>query len=196
VRRARGFTLIELIAVLALIGLLLAFSPLALNSMVAERELEAEVTRLGSMIEMIRVQAVLDQADFAIHYDLDDNRWAVQIPQEITEESEDPDEEPVTRLVLEKEVDPADLDWHELPAQMELEFYEGRRRQDNGRWRVVFNPKGTVPPHTIVMKSNRIQSLVDEERMRTIKVNFPGFVSFAPGRVIDDFKKSEAELGR
>lgn len=195
-RRERGFTLIELIAVLVIVGLLLAFSPLALNSLVAERELEAEVTRLGSMIEMIRVQSVLDQADYAIHYDLDDNRWAVQLPEEVTEESDDPDGEPVTHLVLEKEIDPADLDWHDLPAQITLEFYEGRRRQDSGRWRVVFNPTGTVPPHTIVMQSDRIQSLVDEERVRTIKVNFPGFVSFAPGRVVDEFKKSEAELGR
>lgn len=195
-RRSGGFTLIELIAVLVIVGLLLAFSPLALNSLVAERELESEVTRLGSMIEMIHVQAVLDQADFAIHYDLDEERWAVQIPVEVTEESTDPDAEPVTHLELEKEVDPSDLDWHDLPSEMSFEFYEGRRRQDSGRWRIVFNPTGTVPPHTIVMKSDRIKSLEDVERMRTIKVNFPGFVSFAAGRVIDDFKKSEAELGR
>ena len=41
----RGFTLIELCVVLVLVGLLVAFSPLALDSMVAERELESEASR-------------------------------------------------------------------------------------------------------------------------------------------------------
>ena len=50
---ARAFTLIELVAVLVLIGMLIVFSPMALNTMVAERELESEVSQLGNTIELI-----------------------------------------------------------------------------------------------------------------------------------------------
>ena len=38
--RERGFTLMEMVAVLFLVGVLLAISPLALDSLIPERELE------------------------------------------------------------------------------------------------------------------------------------------------------------
>ena len=195
-RGSPGFTLIELIAVLVVIGLLLGFSPIAMSWLVAEKELESEVSRLGTLIESLRLQAVLDQAQFAIHYDTEEHRYAIQIPYKVMDEPHDPDDQPVERLVLEEHVPPDDLDWHNFPRDFKLELYEGSTKIDKGLFRVVFDSGGTVPPHSLVIESRRIQSLDEEERIRTIKVNFPGFVSYAPGKVVEDFKLTEGEVGR
>lgn len=193
--RAAGFTLIELIVVLVVIGLLLAFSPLALDFLVAEKELDSEVTRLATLVDLVKTQAVLDQAKYAMHYDTENHRYAIQPPDELTQETNDPDAEPVKVLVLDEEVDIAQLDWHQLPEGITLEFFEGRK-QLRGSFAVTFSPSGTVPFHTLIMESNRISSLEEEDRTRTVKVSFTGLVSFARGRVVEEFKLTEAELGR
>ena len=194
-RTTRAFTLLEMVAVLVVVGLLLAFSPMVIDSMIAEKELEKEASRLGTMIEAIRIQSLVDQARYAMHYDTEEHRWAIQIPIEVTQEGEvEEGEKPVTRLVLEDDLGPEELDWHDLPEGFEMEFFEGKREIDKGRYRVLFDPKGSVPPHTIIIESNNVSSLEEEERIRTIKVNFPGFVSYAPGRVVEEFKRSEGEL--
>ncbi|MHC4973014.1 MAG: prepilin-type N-terminal cleavage/methylation domain-containing protein [Planctomycetota bacterium] len=193
--RAAGFTLIELIVVLVVIGLLLAFSPLALDFLVAEKELDSEVTRLATLVDLVKTQAVLDQAKYAMHYDTENHRYAIQTPDEVTQDTTDPDAEPVTVLMLDEEVDTAQLDWHQLPDGITLEFFEGRK-QLRGSFAVTFSPTGTVPFHTLVMESNRISSLEEEDRTRTVKVSFTGLVSFARGRVVEEFKLTEAELGR
>ncbi len=192
----RAFTLLELVAVLVIIGLLLAFSPLALDYLVAEKELESEVSRIGTTIELLKVQAVIDQASYAMHIDTDGNRWAVQIPVEVEEQPAEEDADPIRYFVLEPDIAPEDLNWHRLPEGISIELYEGRRRIDKGRYRIKYDPGGTVPPHSLVLESDNIKSLNEDERIRTIKVNFPGFVSYSPGRVIEDFKKTESEIGR
>jgi prepilin-type N-terminal cleavage/methylation domain-containing protein len=193
---AAGFTLIELVAVLALLGVLLAASPMALDALVPERELEKEMSQIGTMIELLHQQAILDRAPYAIHYDTEKHRWAVQTPEEVLEDDEGEGEGPRTLLVLDEDVDLELLEWRELPSGFKLHLYEGSRRISTGSFAVTFRPGGTVDPHTLVLESDAIASLDDADRTRTIKVNFPGFVSFARGRVLDDFKKTEAELGR
>ena len=193
--RTAGFTLIELIAVLVMIGLLLAFSPLVLDFLVAEKELDSEVTRLATLVDLVKTQAVLDQSKYAMHYDTENHRYAVQAPDEVEQETNDPDAEPVTVLVLDEEISEEELDWHRLPDGVALEFYEGRK-QLKGTFAVTFSPTGTVPFHTLVMESNRISSLEEEDRTRTIKVTFTGLVSFARGRVVEEFKLTESEIGR
>jgi len=194
-RAEGGFTLIEMIAVLVVIGLLLAFSPLALDFLVAEKELESEVSRLATTVDFVKSQTLLDQAPYAIHVDTEKHRWAVQVPREEEQENTDPDQEPVTVLVLDEEIDEEDLDWHQLPDGLSLEFYEGRQ-PFKGRYAITYAPDGTVPPHTLVVESNKVSSLREEDRIRTIKVSFSGLVSLAVGRDIGDFKLTEAELGR
>jgi prepilin-type N-terminal cleavage/methylation domain-containing protein len=196
-RRAaeRAFTLIELIAVLVLIGLLLAFSPLALDFLVAEKELESEVGRLATTIDFVKSQAVLDQCAYAIHVNTEDMSWAVQIPAEEEQESTDPDKEPVKVLVFDEDLPPEELEWHKLPSGIELQFYEGRTAL-KGRYAITYAPDGTVPAHTLVLESNRVSSLDEADRARTIRVSFSGLVSLAPGREIGEFKLTEAELGR
>jgi prepilin-type N-terminal cleavage/methylation domain-containing protein len=190
-----GFTLIELVAVLVIIGLLLAFSPLALDFLVAEKQLESEVGRLASTIDFVRTQAILDQCPYAIHVDTETNRWAVQVPREEEQKSPDPNKEPVKVLVLDNDVQPEDLDWYQLPEGITLEFYEGRTPL-KGRYEITYQPDGTVPAHSLVLESNRVSSLDERDRVRTLRVSFIGLVSLGLGREIGDYKLTEAELGR
>lgn len=191
----RGFTLIELIAVVAVIGLLLAFSPAGLQALIPERELEAEVGRLRTTIEFLRSQAMLDQAEYAMHYDTENNKWAYQTPEKVAMPSPDGSGDPVTALVLDKDPDFDNLDWRPLPAGISLSLFEGNR-EIKGRYMITFSPRGTVPPHAIVLESENIASLDEIDSTRTVKVSFPGIVSFAMGRETSDFKKTESELGR
>jgi prepilin-type N-terminal cleavage/methylation domain-containing protein len=196
-RRAvdRGFTLIELVAVLVLVGLLIVFSPLALDFLVAEKELEGEVSRLATTVDFVKSQAVLDQCAYAIHVDTEKHRWAVQVPREEEQESTDPDVEPVKILVLDEDVPDEELEWHQLPSGISLEFYEGRQPL-KGIYAITYSPDGTVPAHTLVFDSNRVSSLDEQDRIRTVRVSFSGLVSLGSGRALGDFKLTEAELGR
>jgi len=193
----RGFTLIELMAVLVLVGLLLAFAPMSLDWLVAERELESEASRLGNTVEFAHQQALLDQAPYAMHYDLDENMWALQAPVEVEIDTRGKDDaEPRTILRLENDIDYEELDWHRLPRSFHMRLFEGSTEFRQGRYRIEIDTNGTVPAHAIVLESERIGSLIDDDRMRTVKVNFPGFVSYAVGAAVEDFKKTDAEIGR
>jgi hypothetical protein len=129
-----------------------------------------------------------------MHIDTQNHRWAVQVPEEVVQDTNAVDEEPKKILVLDLELDPEELDWHRLPDGITLEYYEGSQRIDRGRYRILVNPTGTIDPHSIVFESNNVESLDERDRTRTVKVNFPGFVSFAVGKEIEEFKKSDAEL--
>ena len=192
---SRGFTLIELVAVLVIIGVLLVFSPAGLQALIPERELEAEVGRLRTTLEIVMSQAILDQAPYAMHYDTDNHRWAMQIPEEVTQPNPDGSEEPIKGLKLDEKPDFEALDWHQLPPDIKIELFEGSTRI-RGRFMVTFDARGTVPPHTVIFESNRIASLDQDERTRTLKVNFSGLVSYAGGRITEDFKFTESEIGR
>ena len=194
-RGAAGFTLIELVAVLVLVGLLIAFSPLALDFLVAEKQLEGEVSRLATMIDFVKTQAVLDQCAYAIHVDTEKFRWAVQVPREEEQETKDPNKDPVKVLVLDEEVPDEELDWHQLPSGISLEFYEGRQPM-KGIYAITYSPEGTVPAHTLVLESNRVSSLEEVDRVRSLRVSFSGLVSLGAGRQLGDYKLTEAELGR
>ena len=189
----RGFTLIELCVVLVLIGLLFAISPLVLDSMVASRELESESSRYGTMVELMVRESVLHRTPHAIHIDTEKHAYAVQIPEKVIQERGE-DQDPVEVLVLDRDLDPAELDWHQLPSGVTLQYYEGSRRIERGRYRIVIEPTGTIDPHSLMFESNNVSSLDEDDRIRTVKVNFPGFVSYAVGKVVEDFKKSEAEI--
>ncbi|MFQ5843407.1 MAG: type II secretion system protein [Planctomycetota bacterium] len=194
----RGFTLLELTAVLVIIGLVAAFMPLFLDSVIAERALEKEVAHLGDTIELLLRQSVLDGVSHAIHYDTEKERWAMQLPVEHVYEDpagDDGEGEEVRALLLEPG-EPDDLDWHDLPDGIDLRLYEGRDRIADGRYRVELSPRGTVDPHALVLISDDIRSLDDDERARTIKVNFSGIISYLPGIRTEEFKKTEVELGR
>lgn len=80
-RAARGFTLVELMAVVFILGVIaLAMIP-ALDNMVPSYRLRSGAREVGSMIELAQSEAIANRKEFAIAYDLDEHTYWLVLPQ-------------------------------------------------------------------------------------------------------------------
>ncbi|MGY0218949.1 type II secretion system minor pseudopilin GspH [Endozoicomonadaceae bacterium StTr2] len=73
--RARGFTLIELMVVILIIGILLGVTLLSPLSATTQRRMQDEVIRLERLIENARDRALLDGAELGFSADDESYRW-------------------------------------------------------------------------------------------------------------------------
>ena len=85
-RRAGGFTLLELLVVVTIIGLLAGAVVLSTGNVRADRDIEREARRLSSLIELVREEAIMQSREHAILftptgyqfyvYDYQTEQWA------------------------------------------------------------------------------------------------------------------------
>ncbi len=66
--RAAGFSLIELLVVVAIIGLFAGVAMLSLGVLGSDRELERETLRLRSLIDVLMEEAVLETRDYGVMF--------------------------------------------------------------------------------------------------------------------------------
>jgi general secretion pathway protein H len=64
----RGFTLLELLVVVAIIGLLVGAATLSLGALGNDREMEQETQRLGSMMALLNEEALMQTRDYGIRF--------------------------------------------------------------------------------------------------------------------------------
>ncbi len=82
-RHARGFTLLELVVVLALIGVILGFARLSVGDGGAAARLEHDARTLAAALRLAQEEAVLDEREFGLRLGADgyafmrlvDRRW-------------------------------------------------------------------------------------------------------------------------
>ena len=67
-----GFTLVELLVVLAIISLLLAFTPAAFNRMMPGLEVQSATRQLAASLRSARSAAIRDNAETTLTLDLDE----------------------------------------------------------------------------------------------------------------------------
>ena len=74
----RGFTLVELLVVLAIAGLLLAVAPPLISSAMPGVELKAAARRTAGALRLAREIAIADGRDAALIIDIDSNHYRIE----------------------------------------------------------------------------------------------------------------------
>jgi len=73
----RGYTLIELIVVLVLIGLVLTLAAPRLRNALLTDDLKGAARKMIGIINDLRNEAIREQRDYSLHFDLDANKFWV-----------------------------------------------------------------------------------------------------------------------
>ena len=74
----RGFTLVELLVVLAIAGLMMAVAPPLISSVMPGVELKAAARRTAGALRLAREIAIADGSDAAWVIDIDSNRYRIE----------------------------------------------------------------------------------------------------------------------
>lgn len=134
---ARGFTLLELMAALALLGLLATLIAPNLYSLVPEARLDASARALQSAMTLARSNARIQAKTIAIELDLDHAYYRTVWPPEDQLTSEDV-------VVRDEDLDFDAQGWRELEPGVRItgagDF--GTSLADKGRYRVQFDAYG------------------------------------------------------
>lgn len=77
---ARGFTLLELMLTLAILGLIFGISTVGLDAVTPSSQLNAEARQLASTLALAYNRAAVLGTSVAIRYDLDHNSYGMVIP--------------------------------------------------------------------------------------------------------------------
>ncbi|MDH3473803.1 MAG: GspH/FimT family pseudopilin [Rhodospirillales bacterium] len=84
-----GFTLVELLVVMVIMGLVLAFAPLAMHSMMPSLEVQAAARQLGGALRNARSIAIRDNREATLTLDLETRRYALDGDRKVREIDED-----------------------------------------------------------------------------------------------------------
>lgn len=163
--KSSGFTLIEMIAVTAILGMLATFVVLRLDWAVPKYQLRSVGHRISALSAMGRAYAVSRGRAFYVEYDLKNRRATLLGPRPPESETPPPDVEfvPVPAIA------PADQ-WEEvgredLPDGISFEdVWLGAKPAEGDVVRIEFSPLGTADTHTVHLKD-------EGQRRFTVHVN-------------------------
>ena len=71
----KGFTLIELAVVIALVGLFLGLTMPRFRSSLVSDDLKATTRKIVGLVKEVRNEAIREQTAYTIHLDIESNRW-------------------------------------------------------------------------------------------------------------------------
>ncbi len=164
-----GFTLIELMVVIVLLGALVAFGTLRIDSMVPSARLDKGARDLGQMLSRLRSLAIFSGRTYLLEYDLDAQTYRMVRPTSLAEQDEGlPDY--------------IESDWHELPKRVSIKAiqFSDRDAETRGRVRVEFSPTGELVGHLIHILSDEI--LEETQNRYTVEINpITGLVTYTLG---------------
>lgn len=78
--RVAGFSLIELMAVVVVLGMIAGITMVSWSALVPNQEFHTAVRRLSDVLHATRSEAIARSREFRIYYDLDADLYAVRTP--------------------------------------------------------------------------------------------------------------------
>jgi len=179
-RRRGGFTLVELMVVIVIIGLTISITSGNYQRVLPRAQLNNTVRTLSNVLQSTRSEAITRNNEFRIIYDLDENRYWVETPYRKEgglamaripgeEEPDDASERVISSLTkLESGVEFANV-------KIDDETY------DDGQCYVRYDPLGSSSAHSISLYH------APTERYYTIEVlALTGLIRFHEGEYIRD----------
>lgn len=110
-----GFTLVELLVVLAVIGLLIAATPAILSAARPGVEARATTAELANDLRAARAKAIAENREIVMVFDLHGNAYAMQ----------------------------SDGNSHKLPRALKMKFVDGDSRSEGAAVEIRFFPDGS-----------------------------------------------------
>lgn len=163
---SRGFTLLELIMVLILLGLILGLTVPKLRQTLLSDNLDATSLRIIGLVENLRERAISDQVSYVLHLDMREKKiWAFAAT--ATEEEQETAMERAYQL-------PADVNISDIWSWSRGKLYDETT--------IYFNMKGYIEQSMIHLQSEdgRQLSLELTPFLGTIKIH-DGYVDFDQG---------------
>ncbi len=167
--RQAGFTFLELVLVMAVIGILFSISLMSLKGMTPKYRLRSAARALGSTIEQTRLMAVSRAEWMGIHYVFDPPPTAA-----------DAEPRPYYQIIAPGEYQDQPLEERPLLSKQELPhgvvfrhiLLASNQAIDVGTWDILFSPNGNTGSHIVVFDG-------EEERVQSLKFNaITGLIDF------------------
>ncbi|MEM8712452.1 MAG: prepilin-type N-terminal cleavage/methylation domain-containing protein [Planctomycetota bacterium] len=174
--RRKGFSLVEMILVVAVIALLASVVSSSLDTMLPRERLNTAVRNLTAQLRDTRSESVGRSLEFFVEYDIDGNRYRQVTPfardGERFREGENREEERLS------------LSWDQLPPGVEIASVtiNGETFTD-GRVFARFDPRGAASGHQVVLSQPRYENFYTVEVMAltgTFKFHRGIFIREAP----------------
>jgi prepilin-type N-terminal cleavage/methylation domain-containing protein len=141
-RRRGGFTVIELMMVIVVMGLIAGAVAMSAEALLPRSRLNSEVRALAATLQGTRSEAIARNAEFLLEYDLDEDAYRVLSPFDATGGLMRQDSEEEDRMAF---------DWHKLADGVEIaSVYIGGEQIQSGLARVRFDPLGAASGHAVV----------------------------------------------
>lgn len=140
-----GFTLVELMVVMAIIALMSVTAGLGIDSVIPKERMNTTVRQLSETLRGLRSDAISRSLTYYIQYDLENERYRVLSPFAIEgglfREGEDDDDERLTG------------GWNQLPDGVEIAAItiSGRTWSSGTEIFARFDGRGTASDHQIVL---------------------------------------------
>ena len=207
----RGFTLIELIVVVAIVGSVLVMVPSNLNGFGARSRLESSANTVSSVETAAKEQAVIDDHEVILEYHLYDapadshGKWSgwryviASKTHETPDAAADAQAAGTAKSRVAEEDEWVELPWDRLPEGVRLAGFSVSKEEWNrsppGTIRVSFFPDGSVrPAHALRIESTELPR--GAASTMTVRVNaltglaevLDGEVEMTPKRDPSDFR--------
>ncbi len=149
-RSRRGFSLVELMMVIAILGLMAAYVSLNMDGVTAKRRFQSQVRQLGATVEWARGGAIGRGKPYKMIYDLDNQEYWIMIPIE-PEEGAPPGQELEYEILGEK---------FEVLSSVKIRSlqFPGGEQETNGEVEIYFTPKGTEGSHIVILERTDIDA--------------------------------------